>query len=230
MDQRAAPLDLPALSAWLPLADELIRGLHHSLNNRLAAISSISRIVSADGGAGSGYYDILSDELETLERTLRLLRWLPRCAEPSPEPVRVIDLLPEAVELHRMRAATLDLEFVSIEEEEVPPIRVDSTRFVQAVLVLLGAATRRALDVGSSRVEIRVESRDGSVFVAFDAAPDRAVRAGENGWLPEEGELVATLVGGDGGALVFEEDDRAGRSATIRLRLPSLVLLRRGDG
>ena len=86
---------------WQDAADGLLRGLNHTLSNRVSALSSYGAFVEAGEPLDADHLGALVTEVAQLERLLRLYRLLPLSADGREEPLRVGDALPDAAPQQR---------------------------------------------------------------------------------------------------------------------------------
>jgi hypothetical protein len=198
---------------WGRVSDELLWGFSHALSNRLAAISSLARILEYSDVGVDPLMQALRDEIGRLEHTAGLLRLIPRERQGVPEPLRIQDLLPSIVELHRLRTDLREME-VAVEYSSDPlPVRAEIAHLAHALLVAVGAAARGAIDASAERVRIEVAGDQQRVRVRFTVEPAPAVvRLG-----PGEAELLAQLLAPSGG----HSDHPPG--APLDLHLPTLL-------
>jgi hypothetical protein len=213
-----------ASNVWLAVCDDLLWGFNHALSNRLAAITSITRILEYSDTGLEPLLSALSDEIVTLERTLNLLRLVPRNPNGTEEPVILDDLLPEVLRLHQVRGDLLDLVFDLKFEGEAQPVWLEPARLTHALLVALGTFSRAAMAAGDKSVEVRVSSSESAVVIELRAhGQGVANRSSGTIFTPDEAGLMRLLIGGAGGNLEEGADDR-GRF--IVLRLPTLLAVR----
>ncbi len=167
MSTTHTPVSSAVTGAWQPVADGLLRGLNHTLSNRVSALSSYGAFVEAGEELDPDHLAALVTEVAQLERLLRLYRMLPLAADGREEPVRVGDALPDAADLI---AAHLDLRTVPLHIEvssETPPVLARLNALVQALALVLHAAGEEALEAGD----------DGAINVRVFAAGDRVMTA-----------------------------------------------------
>jgi hypothetical protein len=217
-----------ASNVWLAVCDDLLWGFNHALSNRLAAITSITRILEYSDTGLEPLLSALSDEIVTLERTLNLLRLVPRNPEGTEEPVMLGDLLPEIVRLHQVRGDVGELAFDLQFHGEAQPVWLEPARLTHALLLALGAVSRTAATAGETSVDIRVDSTDAAVSIEIDAGGrDVVTHSTGNIFAPGEAELVRVLIGNAGGELEEGVAEDSGRiRAAVLLRLPTLLAVR----
>lgn len=214
-----------ALSAWLRLSDELITGLHHALNNRLAALSAVAQVLEAEMPESHPLRGALGRESERLRATVALLSLLPREQSPGPEPVQVDDALGRALELYQVHHDLRDLPCTLHVAPNTLPLWAEPERLTHALLMLMTAAAHqvrhdaqgevRVTCVGTlSEVTIRVEAHGAGE--EQDAAVVGGYHAGAEALLAEVG-----------GSVALEEGSPRGRC--FRVDLPTLPEVRRRE-
>jgi C4-dicarboxylate-specific signal transduction histidine kinase len=205
------PARAAAAEAWLAASDGLVAGIHHALNNRLGTLSALVQLAA---GAQDPETDrALRDEMERCGATLRLLGLLPRRPDEAPIPLRLEDLLPDALALVRQHRDVRDVEFTVEFAPALLPVRCVETALVHALLTLLVRAGLTARTGGGERV--RVGCSGDERFVTVVVEPEGGPAGG-----PLGGAGVAALFAAAGGA--------AEATATgVALRLPTLLAGRR---
>ncbi len=220
------PISRSATDAWLSVSDDLLWGFNHALSNRLAAITSIARILEYSDTGLDSLLSALSGEITSLEDTLKLLRLVPRDPRAPAEPVLLEDLVPEVVRLHELRTDVADLGFETDFEGEPQPVWIQPGRLAHTLLIGLATASRVAIAVGNRVVLVRVRATGDVVSIEVVAkGHDQGARLG--GLMTDfesqaMGELIADAGGefdevGGGG----EEEERG-----VAIRLPTLVAVR----
>ena len=63
-------------SPWIELSDGLVAGIHHALNNRMAALGGAVQVLQGDIEVEHPLISLLSTEVRRLEGTASLLRYL----------------------------------------------------------------------------------------------------------------------------------------------------------
>ncbi|HEV2147938.1 MAG TPA: hypothetical protein VGR37_11090, partial [Longimicrobiaceae bacterium] len=138
---------------WLDASDGVLAGIHHALNNRLAAVSALVQLGAAGGGRGPDLDRALRDELERFGAALRLLAFLPRRPDEAPTPLRLEEVLPDALALARQHRDVRDVEFAAESAPGLLPVFCRETALMHALITLLvraGIAAR-----GGGRVRVR---------------------------------------------------------------------------
>jgi hypothetical protein len=218
------PTSGSSASTWLSVSDDLLWGFNHALSNRLAAITSIARILEYSDTGLDPLLAALNSEIGTLEETLKLLRLVPRDSHAYPEPVLPEDLVPQALRLHGLRSDASDLEFETTVEGEPQPVWIRPGSLAHAILIALAAVSRDALAAGDRRVRVRVTTTEDLVTIAVLAL---AAHGGDSAVPDREREAVNELAAEGGGSCVSIDD--AGGERGVEIRLPTLIAVRRRE-
>lgn len=199
-------LTRPAAAEWLALADDLLAGLVHSLNNRVTAVSVCAELASLgdeqmlDGG-------MLVAEVARLQQAGALVALL--AARGHADALEIAPVLQDAVALHahhpRMRGVECTVEVDALPQ----PVRVPRWALLRALLIMVDAAKSCVRDGERTTVAIHLSGDAATVTVRAPAREGVGAYAGE----------MAALCGGT----LSREDD------TLVLILPSLTELRRGE-
>jgi len=200
------PDEAPASDDWRTISEELLQGLVHALNNRVAALSAFVELAKLGDEEGDPL-TVLPVELAQLLRVNALFALLPE-RKSEPEAVELRAVLDDAIRLHehhpRLRGRQVDLRF----EGAAGVVRAPRWALVRAMVMFVHVAKRNA-ESRRGDASIRVHGDDESVVVhlATDAAPS-----------PDLAALAARC----GGRVVRADAD-------VVLTLPSLRALRRRE-
>lgn len=161
-------------AGWSELSEGLISGVHHALNNRMAAIRAVGQVLDADLPAHHPLGGALTAELDRLEQTARTLRLLGVVAGER-VPVQIGDVLRDATTLfeahHDLRDTALEIGSA----ESSLPVLVDPDGILRGLLIILSQAAS-----GNDSVEVGVEGNEATVSLLVQAAsfnPDEAALA-----------------------------------------------------
>jgi hypothetical protein len=215
---------------WQTVADELLGAVNHALNNRLAALISLVRVLEFGETGTNPLFDVLREEVDRLEQTTVLLRLLPREPNEAPEAARLTDLLEPALALHRLRGRARDLDYQIVEGGDSTPVRVPPTATTHALLILLAALTPASAPSGAGPIRIAFSEADGEARMSVELPPEITAALDDG-----EGEAntrlaaVGALLRGMGGSLVRGEAT-AGAARGVEVRFPTLAASRRADG
>jgi hypothetical protein len=214
---------------WLTVSDDLLWGFSHALSNRLAAISSITKIIEYSDTGLDPLLSALSGEIATLDRTLALLRLIPRNPDGTPEPLRLADLLPELLEVHRLRGEMRELHLGLREEGEALPVWAEPARLGHALLMLLDVGTRAAIAAGADALHVALSGDEVHTLVRFELSVEGEAegRDAEMRMTPVERRVVTELLQESGGELLPATDSESG--LPIELRIPTLPEVRRRE-
>jgi hypothetical protein len=184
------PLTRQPAEVWVEICSALTRGLNHLLSNRVSALGAVATLLDPSEDPDEEMVRALSVEVGRLDRTLRLMRFMPRDERSTPEPVRVEELLPEVVAIHEHHPELREIACLIAGSEsggdagtlpDIPPVWVSPNAFVHAGLVLVtGAkahvsASGSASDTSRGGAEISVSAEGGWVVVRVAAAGDRSL-------------------------------------------------------
>lgn len=202
------PGSVAGLEQWTLLADDLLGGLVHSLNNRVTALSVCAEL-SALGDPDAFTDGLLSTEVGRLRRLGALLGLLPARHQRA-EALELGPVLDDAIALYahhpRARGVTCAVE----RRGAVEPVRAPRWALLRAMLLLVQAAVAEAEAARADRVVVVLQG-DG------EASAQLRVRAsGEMG--PYAAEAAARC----GGDVSRDGED-------VVLTVPTLVALREGE-
>ena len=197
------------------MADELIAGIHHALNNRVGALGAVAQVLGMEMEAEDPLRAALAAEVERLQGTVAALTLLPIRPGAREEPVLLSDLLPRVVELYGYHHGVRDTACTVEGAESVLPLWAEPTRLAHLLLAMAIAAGEAARSSGG-RAVVRCtgDAAEVEVRVAVGAG---AAAGGVESLAPWAAEM--------GGSLVREEAPEGG--AELVLRLPTLPEVRR---
>ena len=162
-----------ALARWIGARDAVLRGLVHSLSNRVGTVVAASGILAA-GGVDVAR-TVLGGEAQRLDLLLTEFRFAtddPLGDEALAEPLIVGELVAQALALRThvgdARAATVTLDGV----DEAPPASAARAALLQALVVLLAG-------VDGAEITVRARADEAVVQLATEPAahPDAVVAA-----------------------------------------------------
>lgn len=216
--------DPTGADSWLRISEGLIAGVHHALNNRMAALSAVGQVLEADLPASHPLANALSGEIQRLENTAGMLRLL--ISSRDPEPVQLEAITSDLSRLffmhHALRDLALDIEIA----EGLYPLWVDPAALLRALTILTAVAGERAA-TGNQRVRVGATGTPVTVEIAIHA----------EGSADEEEFSSRELNGvewGGAGALLRDwggevEMEERGDELILKLRLPTLPEARRRE-
>lgn len=205
--QSPRPDDVPVPDDWRTISEDLLKGLVHALNNRVAALSAFVELAKL-GGEDEDPLTVLPLEIAQLHRVNALFGLLPqRGAEPEPLELRAV--LDDALRLHehhpRFRGETVSLTY----EGAAGAVRAPRWALMRAMVMLVHAAKREAGSAHGRGAAIRVRGDDTTI----------AVRVATSESAPEDLEALAAQCGG---RITRTSDE-------LVLTMPSLRELRRRE-
>ena len=155
--------DAPAGDDWRTISEDLLKGLVHALNNRVAALSAFVELAKL-GDAEEDPLTVLPLEIAQLHRVNTLFGLLPqRSAEPEPLELRAV--FDDALRLHEhhphFRGETVDLTF----EGAPGAVRAPRWALMRALVMLVHAAKREAGSGRGRGAVIRVHGGDTTIAV-----------------------------------------------------------------
>jgi hypothetical protein len=202
------PRGVPICDDWRTISEELLQGLVHALNNRVAALSAfveLARLGDEDGDP----LTVLPQEITQLHQVNGLFGLLPeRRSDPEALELRVV--LEDAIRLHEHHP-TLRAERVAVSHEGAPgAVRAPRWALVRAMVMLVHIAKRtQDLVHGGGVAALRVRGEPASVEVRVLTPMEPST------------DLV-TLAERCSGEIAREHDE-------LVLKLPSLRELRRRE-
>lgn len=155
-------------AGWDVVAERIIRGLAHDMNNRLLALMGI-RELGADG-LDPELLRLFDDELARLEAANRLLARLGETTG-TVDVETAEGLLGRVRELHARNAALRGLRTSWTVPAGLPAVRCDGVRVERALLRLLDAGGRAAAGRGRA-LEVSARTADGAVTLTVVPAPE----------------------------------------------------------
>lgn len=206
------------LARWLTVHDDLLRGLAHSLSNRVGAIATTAYLLELQPATPDGPTATLREECERLDTLLHLLRLLPHRADAPAEPVIPTDAIAQAMALQQEHPEHRELPMTVTRDGDLQPAYAEPGAFTMAAAVAIGAA-RRAAHLGG-HVEVTIHCTADHVTVMA-----RGVRGdgypGETDPLTRDDlAAVAWLVAPSGGRALPD-------SAGVGFAVPTLQAARR---
>lgn len=146
---------------WLALSEELLGGLVHALNNRVAALSACGELAIL-GDSQLLEDGVLATEIQRMQRTSALLELLPSRDRPA-EALELAPVLDDALQLHAHHPRLRSIEGVVEWEGTISPVRAPRWALVRLLVLLVDAAKARAHDSRVDRFELTVSGDDESM-------------------------------------------------------------------
>lgn len=148
---------------WLSVHDDLLRGLTHSLSNRLGTISALAYMIELKPDSLGTSAATLRAESERLDALLQLLRVLPRRSAATAEPIVPTDTTTMAVALQLYHPDVHDVGTIVTIDGDLQPAYADPSALVMAVSLILGAAHRAIPADRAAHVEVTISSSTDTV-------------------------------------------------------------------
>lgn len=202
------PHPTPVIDDWRTISEELLQGLVHALNNRVAALSAFVELAKL-GDEEDDPLVVLPAEIAQLHGVNALFGLLPERRSEA-EALELRDVLDDAVRLHEHHPR-LRGEPVAVQFKGAPAaVRAPRWALVRVMVMLLHAAKREeesAPERGRAALRVVGDDTEVAVHVGTAAAPSA--------------DLVA-LAERCGGSVTTTSEE-------LTLRLPSLRELRRRE-
>jgi hypothetical protein len=203
-------------AGWLNLVDDILRGLHHDLNNRIGSLSAMVELLQlGDAPADGTAYETLAVDLARLGEANRVVRLLPRDQSAAEEPLILDDVLADVFAIHRFLHDTRDLQVTIVPTRFVEPVRCERWALLHVLVMLLVEAKRLAKD-GGAVVRCVMESDEQTACVRFQiGAPMLAETPASLGG------YAGVLAGSFGGTITRKPGAAELRMPTLKARRAS---------
>jgi hypothetical protein len=198
----------PVVGDWNTLSDELLQGLVHALNNRVAALSALVELARL-GDEEADPLTVLPSEIALLHGVSGLFGLLPERSS-EPEALELPLVLDDAMRLHEHHPRLRSERCIVVREGTPLPVRVPRWALLRVLVMLIHAAKRSTRSVqGRGGTAIRVVGDPDTLSVHVET------RA-------EPSPYLIALAARCGGTCAREGDE-------LVLRLPSILELRRRE-
>lgn len=226
-DAGAAP-DAKFQALWREVSDELISGVHHALNNRVAALAAMVQVVEQGLGTEAPVGAALGGELNRLQETVRSLALLPWSSGVA-EPILLSDCLPSLMELYTYHHAARDIPCQVECSSDLLPLRADPMRLVHLLLVLLiDTAKAASRERQAIRISCGGDAEEVAITIATTGLSDgRASAVTERDGASWNTDALQSWAEALGGQLRIR--DGGPERPRVELRLPTLLALRKGQ-
>jgi signal transduction histidine kinase len=141
--------------AWASVSETLVRGIAHALSNRIATIGTIAELLRVGGDDPLSMSEMLGIETERLEDLLEQMRALSATSAGRMEAMRLSDAVAGAMALHSYHPERRVVAVTVEPGDESRPVLGDPQLLQRDLLILLDAATRAAITLGSRAVRVR---------------------------------------------------------------------------
>lgn len=126
-----------ANGSWLKMSEGLIGGVHHALNNRMAALRAVGQVVETDLDPGHPLAGAMTAELDRLEQTVALLRML-GIPEQGRFPIPIDGILADAARLFEIHHALRELELETECAEGLLPVYIEPDSLLRGLVLMYG--------------------------------------------------------------------------------------------
>lgn len=228
----AAPRDTSGAwcAAWQRTSEGFLGGIHHALNNRVAALSAIAQVMAAGISTGQGLEETLEFEVERLQATVGYLRLLRQGPAEAPEPIDLPPMLKSLVELCPHHTDLRDVECELGGDPGIIPVLAPPSLLSRLVLTAMAAAGLAASRTGG-RIQVRYGGDERFVTLTVEPVPSGGEGSVDRG----EGTDAALLGPGSldwpvqalGGEVVSRGE--APLTGKVEIRLPTLLEARRRE-
>ena len=226
-DAAASPASWDDL--WRTVGESFLGGIHHALNNRVAALSAIAQVLGAGMPDATPLVAALSGEVERLEQTVALISHLRRSRARTPEPIQLPELVASLLPILPQHGDLKEIEFVADPGPGIIPVYAERDLLTRVLLVLMTSAGVSADCLGGGRVRVSFTGDDVAVTARIACEPAANDRRGP------VGDGTARL---DAHAASEAVREMLGEMRTVEsasgtgyeLRLPTLLTARRNEG
>jgi signal transduction histidine kinase len=196
-----------AVGEWAELCESLVRGLVHSLNNRITALSAFAQL-RAMGDEDYAPHKVLPAELPLLSSVSDHLRTLSQEKLPV-EAIEIAPVLNEAIGLHAHHPVLRGIRCEVRTTTSLLPVRVPRWALSRLFVMLIDNAKRVAEETGEDHVPLVLEGNEQVL----------ALRTHSDGTISMYAHQMAALCG----ATIQVTDDE------VVARIPTLLELRRRE-
>ena len=158
------PDDVLVGDDWRTISEDLLKGLVHALNNRVAALSAFVELTKLGGGEEEDSLTVLPQEIAQLHQVNALFGLLPQRGS-EPEPLELRAVFDDAVRLHehhpRFRGEPVSLTF----DGAPGAVRAPRWALMRAMVMLVHAAKSEARSERGRGAAVRVHGDDTTVAV-----------------------------------------------------------------
>jgi hypothetical protein len=142
-------------TAWRRISDRIVAGLAHDLNGRVTAFDGLLRIHDMEPQSPNWLSGHLRTEVDKLDKTVRLLRSLPRAyRQEDAEALQLAEIALLAVELCSC-AVDIDREGLRITVSQRPVLRAPHDALLELLILCIGAFT--SMEERASNVAVVVD-------------------------------------------------------------------------
>lgn len=214
---------------WRTVGESLLGGIHHALNNRVAALSAISQVLGVGLPDAAPLLSSLGGEVQRLEQTVALISHLRRARSRAPEPVQLPELVASLTPLLPHHGDLKEIEFVAASDPGVLPVYAERDLLTRVMLTLLTSVGLSAECAGGGRVRVSYRGDDAQVTARIACEPSDDRRGPPSSYAKRvDGRATAAAVREMNGEI--EAVDLPEGRVSYELRLPTLLTARRREG
>ena len=215
---------------WGIVGESLLGGVHHALNNRVAALSAIAQVLRAGMNDAAPLVRSLSDEVSRLEGTVAMLTMLRRATSRRPEPVQLPELVATLTPILEQHNDLKETVFVTGEDPGVLPVLAERDLLTRVLLTLMVSAGLEAESTRSRRVLVSYRGDEAvvTVRVCRDETEGGVEREEDDDILRLDASAAGEAALAMDGELTVTRDQVDG--TCYDLRLPTLIEARRASG
>lgn len=214
-----APDDWNAL--WLLVGEGLLGGVHHALNNRVAALSAISQVLGIGIPDTAPLMASLETEVDRLEQAVTLISLLRRARSGRPEPIQLPELAATLPPLLLQHADLKETRFEVPGDAGLMPAWAERDLLTRVLLTLMVAAGLESERGGGGGVRLEYGVTEGVVTVGVAVMPGGGGAAGRQAPRGLHAGAAAEAAREMGGELLLAAGE--GVPSAYTLRLPSLL-------
>ncbi len=207
---------------WLPVQQMLLRGLNHSLSNRLASLSALTMLIEGTDRLDARMQQALAGDVERLGGLLELFRSLPGSVVSRREAARFGDALKQAAALIEHHPDCRDIAIAPVQEEpDAPPVTLSGPDALRASVLLMLAVVRGTASP-SPLVTTARAGGDGWLYVTAELEGASCARVAATA----EYAALERFSAAEGGRVGCAAGDAGGESGRVTLALPGLGVTR----
>lgn len=206
---------------WSLVGEGLLGGIHHALNNRVAALSAISQVLGIGMPDAAPLMASLEGEVDRLEHAVALISLLRRARVRRAEPVQLPELAATLPPLLQQHADLKETRFDIPSDPGLVPAWAERDLLTRVLLVLLLGAGLEAERMGGGGVRVEYGSDERVVTLRVAAVPDGGgggASAPPRGLHAGAAAEAAREMGGE-----LQVQSEGGAPAAYMLRLPNLL-------
>ena len=212
---------------WSLVGEGLLGGIHHGLNNRVAALSAISQVLGIGMPDAGPLVASLEGEVDRLEEAVALLSLLRRARSRHPEPIQLPELTASLLPLLQQHAELKEIHIEVPSDPALMPAWAERDLLTRILLAVMLAAGLEAERRGDSRVVVEYGTDGKMVTLRVEVAAGGGV-ARQRGLIGPPRGLHAGAAAAAMEELGGDLQIGAGNDPPVRytVRLPGLLAMR----